>query len=308
MSNYVEFDLARARQMLAEGRSILTRARMLDGVDADEVLERIGSLREEELADVEVLRESASLCFAASQASPTRQRPTENSLQDWAGSAMWKVSTAERPFFRDPLLPGASESWESYTEAVGGSAPVARAQGRHLLEVCSVVAPDPGCAELWAGPREETLGQVGEVADEGLTASPQEPEVEELEDLLARALTPGDMSNRSFPGPAFAQLATLGQLDRRIYEGESCVPQAIEDAARVIDGGGFAGGALVDLIALREAMQAEVTTFAPSVTRAVRTELGGEAREDNGRHWLGSAMRVTLVWLWSARHASRTTE
>lgn len=308
MSSHVEFDLARARQMLAEGRSILNRARMLDGVDADEVLEQIGNLREKELADVEVLRESASLCFAASQASPSRRRPSENDVQDWVGSAMWKVSAAERPFHRDPLLPGASGSWDSYREAVGGSAPVARAQGRHLLEVCSVLAPDPGCAELWPGPREETLGQVVEVAYEGLTAPPQESELEELEDLLARALMPGDMSNRSFPSPAFAQLAALGQLDRRMYEAETCVPQAIEDAARVIDGGGFAGGAIVDLVALREAMQAEVTTFAPSVTRAVRSELDGEAREDNGRHWLGSAIRVTLVWLWSARHARRTTE
>ncbi len=50
MSNYVDFDLACSRQMLAEGRSIVTHARMLDGVGADEVLERIGSLRQEELA------------------------------------------------------------------------------------------------------------------------------------------------------------------------------------------------------------------------------------------------------------------
>lgn len=39
MSSYVDFDFARARQMLAEGWSILTRARMLDGVDAAELLE-----------------------------------------------------------------------------------------------------------------------------------------------------------------------------------------------------------------------------------------------------------------------------
>lgn len=308
----MDFDRARADQMRVEGRRVLERAKALDGADAAETLAEISSLSPAEAADVAVLREYASRCFAASQASPSRQLPGERELGNWAFSALWEVSTGRRAFHHEPLEEELQLSL-ARTD-VGEPEQVARYQGRRLLEVCSVVSPAPGCARLWSEARDSTLNQVRSLASEGLAgdlevARPKRSLYdtdEEIEDVLERALLPGDLTSAEHPGPAFQVLVCLAELDERVFGTDGCLPGAITEAAEVIDGGGFAGGARVDLTNLQEAMTSEIVSFAPTVTRVVREELGGAARSDNGRYYLGSAMRISLIWLWSARHAERT--
>ena len=289
-----DFDSVRQCQIAEEGVAAIERAATYESVDETEVLRRAEEAGDR--ASVHELRELAAACIVIAE-TDERFSFTPDSMVAHAAQVVKDVSSGARPYHRDLMPYG-----EWFTNAVAASVQ-ARERVGEIVEACAVLDSHDGSSKLWAEPRSQTLQELELICrDVRVLSLATSPIDAAPEDLLGEAIRELALGYLGFNGAMM--LAYLTRIGRLMYgdDGLSTLSAVMERAGRVIEGGGFAGGAQISLARLWHNAATQLGAFAPAVTTQARAQLLGERDGGYGPIALSDAMCPVLVQLWAGRH------
>lgn len=208
-----------------------------------------------------------------------------------------------------------AEAWEG--DPWGRSA---RAAAFDVLEAITVAWPPPGAARVWHPPRAETLARVQALAAGALQGPDHLDPGERLalieryehddwplpERHLGDALDAIASLDRSAPAAGRDAQVALGEVvsacaalswrlapDRDRWQLLACT----HDAARIIDGAGFAGGANADAARLLQRVQCLLGSL-PELLARYRCAPDDEGALDRALSVAAEAVQTSLVALW----------